>query len=234
MNFFAIIDPRMPDTAVKKLEHLGIKPLKMPLTPLVEEPVSGHPDIQVFLHNGKAFVHPDIDKDFRNTLEMYCEVIVSGSRLSRTYPSDVAYNIAVAGRIAFHRSDATDPLIREYLQSSGVDIINVNQGYSKCSTLIVDDSSIITADASIDRAARNSGLASLLISPGYISLPGYRYGFIGGATGRFSNKILFTGSIGDHPERESICSFIESRDLEIFLLSDEPAIDTGSILVAEY
>ncbi len=234
MNYFALIDPRLPFKALSGLKKLDIEPVAVPITGLVDEPVSGHPDIQLFLHNGIAFVHPDIDASFVKKLDAFCEVRHGAARLSRRHPGDIAYNIAVAGDTAFHRLRATDSEVSSYLSKKNIRLIDVKQGYTKCSTLIADDRSIITADRSIHNAAIDDGLDSLLITPGHINLPGYKYGFIGGISGRIENTVLLTGNIDHHPDREEIYNFIESKGLSIKLLSDEEAIDTGSILVGSY
>lgn len=234
MKYFALIDPGLSAKAVKKLKQLEIEPLPVPRTLLVDTPVSGHPDIQVFLHGGVAFVHPDIDKNFLKILSRCCDVKTGLTHLAKSYPKDVAYNIAAAGNFAFHKKNATDPAIKDYLQKFNITIINVKQGYSKCSTLIISDRSIITADKSIHNEALKNGFDSLLISPGYIDLPGYKYGFIGGATGIFKNNIVITGNIDHHPDRDIIYSFIEDRGMTIILLSDEPALDTGSLMISAY
>ena len=74
-------------------------------------------------------------------------------------------------------------------------------------------------------------MSSLLISAGHIDLPGYKYGFIGGATGRFMDMVLFTGNIDGHPDRNRIHEFIKSRGLKAKILSNHRLLDTGSILV---
>lgn len=232
MKYFALIDPQLSAKAVNKLKHLDIEPIAVPPTALVDRPIAGHPDIQVFLHRGVAFVHPDIDSDFLKKLSSCCEVKYGATRLSQSYPADVAYNIAAAGSFAFHKKSATDPVIAGYLKSKDVTAIDVKQGYSKCSTLIADDRSIITADFSIHNQALKNGFDSIIITPGYIDLPGYKYGFLGGASGRFNDTILLTGSIDHHPDRDRIYNFIESKGLSVTLLSDEPAYDAGSILIS--
>lgn len=234
MNYFALIDPRLPDKAIKGLKKLDIEPVKVPLTALVDEPVSGHPDIQLFLHNNVAFVHPDIGITFIKKLDAFCEVRPGITSLSRKHPGDVAYNIAVAGSAAFHKIKATDSMVSSYLEKNSIRLIDVKQGYTKCSTLIADSRSIVTADISIHKAATDNGLDSLLIKPGHINLPGYKYGFIGGISGKMESYLLLTGNIDHHPDRDEIYSFIESRGLSVILLSDEPAVDTGSILTGSY
>lgn len=231
MEHAAIIDIRTPEEICKNLKKLGVDLLQLPATERIAWPISAHPDMQIFIQNKNAFVHPDIDKSFLGILERYCNINLCHSELHHDYPRDIAYNIACTGRFALHRLDCTDHSILDYLNGMEINLINTKQGYSKCSTLIIDDTSIITADSSIDKAARISGMNSLLISAGHVDLPGYNYGFIGGATGRFMDMILFTGSIDGHPDKNRIHEFIESRGLKVKILSDSKVLDTGSILM---
>lgn len=231
MEHAAIIDSRAPDEICSGLEKTGLHVIKMPCTEMVAAPVSGHPDIQLFIHRGRAFVHPHIDMNFLRQLENFCEVKTCSTSLQHEYPGDIPYNIAFTGSFAIHRLDRTEPSILELLREEGTVLLDTKQGYSKCSTLIVDEKSIITSDTSIDAAARSAGMDSLLITPGHVDLPGYKHGFAGGATGRFMDMVLFTGSIDLHPDRDNIHEFIESRGLKVKVLSKLKMIDTGSIVV---
>ena len=233
MEHAAIIDSRTPGDICSILEKTGLRVIKIPCTERVSGPVSGHPDIQLFIHRNTAFVHPHIDLNFLKQLENFCDVKTCTTALWQEYPSDIPYNIACTGSFAIHRLDRTEPSIQNQLKDDGITLLDVKQGYSKCSTLVVDEKSIITPDASIDAAARSAGMDSLLISPGHVDLPGYRYGFIGGAAGRFMNMVLLTGTIDGHPDRDRIHEFIESRGLKVKVLSKQRVLDTGSILVVD-
>ncbi len=229
----AIIDPRLSEKVFKNLHSAGFKTIPVPLTDLVDPPLSGHPDIQMFLHGNNLFVHPEIDPVFLKAVEGYVNIIQCQTPLKNIYPGDITYNIACTGRFAIHRKKSTDNKILEYFKQNDIEIIETKQGYTKCSTMIVDDQSIITSDRSIYAASEKAGLDALLISPGHIDLPGYSYGFIGGASGRFLNRIYLTGSIDDHPDCGRIIEFIESKGLEIDILSDQKIVDGGSIIFIE-
>jgi hypothetical protein len=225
----AIIDPRLSEKIVKNLHSAGFKTIPAPLTGLVAPPLSGHPDIQMFLHGDNLFVHPEIDLLFLRVVEGYVNIIQCQTPLNNVYPGDIAYNIAYTGGFAIHRIKSIEQKILEYFRQNNIEIIETKQGYSKCSTMIVDDQSIVTSDRSIHSAAEKAGLDALLISPGHIDLPGYSYGFIGGASGKFLNRIYLTGSIDGHPDCGRIIEFISSKGCGINILSDERILDGGSI-----
>jgi hypothetical protein len=107
----------------------------------------------------------------------------------------------------------------------------VNQGYAKCSTAIVGESWLITADTSIHAAAHAAGLDPLLVRPGYIDLPGYEYGFIGGASGLAGDMVLMTGTLYHHPDHEAIEAYVGERGRKLMILSRKRAVDLGTIFV---
>ncbi|MBR7082213.1 MAG: hypothetical protein IKI49_05895, partial [Oscillospiraceae bacterium] len=115
-----------------------------------------------------------------------------------------------------HRLDITSPKILKYAQNAGLELINVRQGYTRCSCVVVDDSALITSDSGV--AAALSGrrdLEVLKIREGFVALDGFEYGFLGGASGRIGRDVIFNGDLSDHPDGEIIRDFIESRGLAV-------------------
>lgn len=226
----AIINPDTPQPVIDGLFKYGFTPVTIPLCPHVDRPIAGHPDIQLCLVNNTIVYHPDIDSSFLQLLSHTTYDLVRGqSILQSSYPLDCAYNCAYTGKVAFHNTKVTDSSIKQALNQCSDPLIHVNQGYTKCSTCIVDKDAIITQDISIHKAALRNSINSLLIKPGFIELPGYKYGFLGGASGRCSDTIYFTGHLNHHPDYMHIQHFIETHNKKIAFLSDLPAIDIGSI-----
>jgi len=224
-----IIDPRLDEECIRNLKRDGFRIINTALTDFVDKPISGHPDIQMFIHEKNLFVHPDIDKEFIKRIERYVNVIPCSTKLNKNYPYDIPYNIALVGNFAIHRKNFTDRVIQDYLLNQGITLVDTNQGYAKCSTLIVDNNSIITSDKSINNAAKSVGIDTLLISDNFIDLPGYSHGFIGGASGSYGSTIYLTGRIDHHLSRDEIESFIESKNMQLKVLSGKRIIDVGSL-----
>ncbi|MGB4268895.1 MAG: DUF6873 family GME fold protein [Spirochaetota bacterium] len=226
----AIINPDTPQAIIAGLMRNRFSPVTIPLCPYVERPVAGHPDIQLCIIGTNIIYEPNIEKTFLQVLSQSNYTLIPGkSHLQAKYPYDCAYNCAYTGSIAFHNTKVTDSTIKEILAQCSDPLIHVNQGYTKCSTCIVDSNAIITSDITIHTAAIKHSIDSLLIKPGYIELPGYRYGFIGGASGMCSDTIYFTGRLNHHPDYSDIVNFIQNHNKNIVFLSDIPAIDIGSI-----
>jgi hypothetical protein len=134
------------------------------------------------------------------------------------------------GKNAFANVKFASKTVLEYLRNNDFNIHHVSQGYAHCSTLIISENAIITADTGIAAEAQKTGLDVLLISSGHISLPPYEYGFIGGAGGAYGDRIYLCGSLKHHPDGESIKSFCTKHGKKTVELSDAPLCDVGGIL----
>ncbi|MDF2631498.1 MAG: hypothetical protein K0Q85_94, partial [Caproiciproducens sp.] len=187
---------------IDALNTLGIETIEIEPCRNLSEPVSGHADMLCH-HLGKNQIIIAVQREgyLKAKLESYgFDVISSNKCISKLYPYDVPLNAARVGNYLIANQAALDNTIMNYCKENGVEIIHVKQGYTKCSTIVVDEHSIITADQSIERAAIAARIDTLLIEPGHITLPKYNYGFIGGACGFIGkNKIAFTGNINSHP-----------------------------------
>lgn len=157
------------------------------------------------------------------------EVIhAKADELGYSYPDNIAFNAACTGRYFIHNTAFTSERLLESAKTKGMHIINVKQGYTKCNTAIIDETSVITSDRGIFKAVSQK-LDALLISTGHILLKGFDYGFIGGACGRVGDEIIFNGNISAHPDYNEIRAFIEKRGLNIKYF-DYPLEDIGSII----
>ena len=157
------------------------------------------------------------------------EVIhAKADELGYSYPGDIAFNAACTGRYFIHNTAHTAKHLLDAARAKGMHIIDVKQGYTKCNTAIIDETSVITSDKGICKAA-SPHLDVLLIRPGHIILTGFNYGFIGGTCGRVGDEIIFNGNISAHPDYNEIRAFIENRGLNIKYF-DYPLEDIGSII----
>jgi len=149
-------------------------------------------------------------------------------KIDSKYPGNIRYNAACTGRYFIHNLKYTDPGLLAAAENT--EKINVSQGYTKCSTLIVDENSIITSDTGIYNSCYGK-LDVLLITPGHITLKNFPYGFIGGASGRIGSTIVFNGNLAQHPDCRKICDFITERGLEIKYFEEYALEDIGSIIL---
>ena len=225
-----LVDYRAED-AIFSLEKLGIKVYTTPKIDIAYPAVSGHPDM-LFHHisSTEAIVAPQVYKYF-STLFPDIKIYSGKNKIGGTYPYDVAYNVARINKKAFHNLKYTDERIYEYYKENCIELINIKQGYSKCSICIVSENAIITADKNITLQALENGLDALCIHEGYVKLKDFSYGFIGGASGLISKEILaFNGNILKHPDYYKIKSFCKKHGVDIYPLHNHELEDIGSII----
>ena len=175
--------------------------------------------------------HPDL---------VYCRLTRSDlfrgdeQRLGADYPGDIIYNACSTGKYFLHNLKYTAPELLSAAKAAGLELIDIPQGYAKCSIAVVSETAIITYDRGIASAIKTVGctLEVLLITPGHIKLPGYNTGFIGGCTGLdyIHNELIFNGDLSLHPDGDSIREFVESHGVTIKDFPGRPLTDIGSII----
>lgn len=190
-----------------------------------------HPDMQFsYYKKGNAVIN-------QNTPILADKLAGIGVRLSytyssniREYPHNIYYNHIVMDNFLICNTKFTDKYVYDYCCLNDFKIINVKQGYTKCSTAIVNNNAIITADISIYNSCK-SYFDVLKIDSGFISLYGYDYGFIGGCCGKLDKDVLaFTGKISEHKNYNDIKAFLNNHSVNILELSNKPLVDIGSII----
>lgn len=234
--------PKMADTIIigekyfeslqKPLEKLGIKALSVPDNGFVDPRLSGHGDLSV-LHGGgeMLWLAPHLrGSDFADQLrDMGFALDYPDISQSAAYPGDAQLNVCICGKYAICNKSIVPVEIVNYLTSCGFEVVDCRQGYAKCSACVVDEGAIITADRGIEAAARKAGLDVLLIEPGYISLDGFTFGFIGGSSFKISrSKLAFTGTLDAHPNKEDIIHFLKVHEVEPVYLTERLIFDIGS------
>ncbi len=201
------------------------------VTPLVpfsalENPVDTHADMLLLAVGDTVFVH----KNYEIELLEYENVIKIDEPISAKYPNDILLNIALVGKNVFANVKYASQTVLKYLEENGFSIHHVAQGYAHCSTCIVSENALITADLGIAEAAKKVGMDVLKIGEGSIELPPYNHGFIGGSCGSCGDKIYFCGSLDYHPDGEKIREFCALHGKTAINLFNAPLVDIGGIL----
>ncbi len=228
------VDERMKPDMKQELKAYGINLAEVPQSDRLQPCVSGHPDMQLLhVHDNILISHPHLSPALREKLGQYGFSIVTGNTmLKAAYPLDIAYNIAIVGKVAFHHLQFTDNTAADYLQYCSIRLIHVNQGYAKCSTLPITPESLITSDPSIARAATDIGFDVLFLPPQTnIKLPGLNYGFIGGTAGFIDRNLLaFTGDPEIFNDAEAIKAFLLKYGVRWIRLGKNELYDYGGLL----
>lgn len=235
----AITDIRTPESIVRSIRDLGAEVLTVPSDRRLDPPVSAHPDMRMFIIEKKIFIPKESATELSHITkrleEFGFETVPSSVTLSSEYPHDIAFNCMAVGNCLFGKLAFTAPEILSYATSIGMELVNVNQGYTKCSTLIVDSGSVITSDPSIAAACRAQGIDVLKIQSddGDIILEGYSKGFIGGASGALGSRVFFLGDLSLHPEGARIKEFCEQKGKAAVSLGDQRLLDMGSLFLLD-
>ena len=179
-------------------------------TDQVYESISSHPDIFMCKIND--------------------EIIQSEYDLGYSYPDNVKYNGVQIGKYFIHHTGYTASKLISAVKAADLMTVHVSQGYTKCNIVAVDENSIITSDEGIRNKLVPLGLDVLLISAGNVNLKGFSYGFLGGASGRVGDSIVFNGDLSAHPDFFKISDFILSRGLKLKYFEEYQLEDIGSII----
>ena len=179
------------------------------------EPEQYHADMQILCIKNKVITLDDCIK-----------------KPGKNYPENILLNCLYHNNKLYGKLSATDSSVREYCRENNIETVNVNQGYTRCSTLVVNDKAVITADKSIEKGMKNNGVEVLLISAGNIVLEGFDYGFIGGASFSDNNTIYFFGDITKHPDYNKIKEFTSKHNSIIAILcKTQPLTDIGGAVL---
>ena len=200
-----LINEALPYSVESYLCRFG-KVVRLPRSRFIPLPVGAHPDTLIGKLGRELFVS-ECESEIINTLDKNGIPYIMSSHLpSGKYPGDCALNFLCAKDILCANLSVISKDALSRAEKIGYKLLNVSQGYTKCSTLALGGG-IITADPGIYNAMSSSGVASLKIESGHISLPPYEYGFIGGASGTTNESAVFFGSLEDHPNKNEIRAF---------------------------
>ena len=228
-NFF--VDYRISEEELFNLRKLDCNIIKCPKCELLYDAVNGHPDMLLNITGEKSLVaHRNMDQGFLDYLGLLgFNVALSKESIRDSYPDDVILNAVNLKDMFIHKLGYTDGNLMA--AAEGKLLINVNQGYTKCSCAVVSDHALITSDRSIQTALTDTDIDVLLLPPGDILLPGLDYGFIGGTCGLIDEKHLaFYGDLAFYSYEKEVLDFLKKQDVEPIFLRRGKLADRGSIL----
>ena len=234
-----LVDCRISDACLRRLMILGFSPITLAPSADLPEAIASHPDTlfskitDVLISSADycdtaPFVFTDLRERHPSlTLRLSSDVF------GKKYPLDCPFNALVLADKVYARAASISECVTECAASHGYEFVSVKQGYPACTTLAFESESgayAITADDGMARTLTENGVKVTKISSGGISLPPYEYGFIGGASGVYKNKVYFLGDIKKHPDAQIILKTIADAGLEAVSLSDEPLFDGGGLI----
>ena len=215
------ISSQIPDTVSSIFKDMGFSLVLLPPEPSLPEPVSAHGDMLMF----ENIVQKDYYERNRALFDGF-DIVLADEGFGNKYPRDILLNAFTVGDTLFGRLDSLASQIKIRYPNA----VNLRQGYAKCSTLLFGNNAV-TADTGIADALSDFGCEVLLIRQGSILLPGYDYGFIGGASFVYDKRVVFFGNIEAHPDHIRIREFIEARGYDILYDPRTPLVDLGGAVM---
>ena len=238
-----IADSRMPEEAKKNLKKLGNVIFINP-TSVTYNSISSHPDIFFFQKDDALIYAPNAPKRIIKELKKRKIKLIEGKKeVGKKYPETVPYNAVGIGNLLIHNLKHTD----ETILSSYKNHINVNQGYTRCNLLALNENAFITSDVGIFNAVNRQqttdnslypheslvetyGRTSVLyIDPKQIKLEGQKNGFFPGCCGVWKNNLIVCGSTKNLKEKAELDKFLKDNNFNLIELYDGELIDVGSI-----
>ena len=136
-----IADGRMPEEAKKNLKKLGDVLFLNP-TEITYKSISAHPDIFFFQTKDGIIYAPNAPKKIVKELKKRKIKLTEGKKeVGKKYPETVPYNAVGIGDTLIHNLKHTDSTILSLYKNH----IHVNQGYTRCNLLALNENAFITS-----------------------------------------------------------------------------------------
>lgn len=230
MNCF--VDYRVSEEELNNISSLGLNPIIVPKCTRVYDAINGHVDIQLSIPNKRkqeVIVHKDMPCEFLSTLSKNnIHYIFSQNNINYNYPENIILNGLVLENYFIHNLKYTDEILIKSQQNKKV--INVKQGYTKCSVLPIKEKVLITSDHGIYKALIKENFNVLLLPFGDILLPNLEYGFIGGVGGMISkNKLALFGDLSNYKYGRILSEFLFNNEIDVISLKKGKLVDRGSL-----
>ena len=143
-----IADSRMPEEAKKNLKKLGDVLFLNP-TETTYKSISAHPDIFFFQTKDGLIYAPNAPKRIIKELKKRKIKLTEGKKeVGKKYPETVPYNAVCIGDTLIHNLKHTDSTILSLYENH----IHVNQGYTRCNLVALNENAFITSDEGIFNA----------------------------------------------------------------------------------
>lgn len=225
------IDKKIPEEAKKTLSQYG-ELVELETSGITYDAISGHPDIFIHRIASQIVVAPNLPEKYKDILRKKGIGFVEGEqKVGEKYPASSAYNAVSTNRHLIHNFRNTDAMITRLGEDH--DLIHVDQGYTRCNLLPLNDDHFITSDEKVQRVLHRYDKKCLFVNPKGIILEGFKHGFFGGCTGISNKKLFIIGSLAQCQEEEQIRSFVAPHKLEVIELYNGPLVDGGSIIFLE-
>ena len=194
--------------------------------PVLPEPLASHADLQVFPAGDTVFVNGRQEK-LAKELKSRGFNVETVDNIGNAYPADCRLNGFLLGdRIVGNGRCLSRSLTERFA------LLEVKQGYAKCSSIVIGTDIVFTDDPSIfQRLNREEGIDCRCFPQNEILLEGYDKGFLGGCCGFISDhELLFSGDPARLSNGGELLDALEEKGLEAIRLGGEVPRDFGGIV----
>ena len=233
-----IVDFRITDEMREGLIRLGLHPIFLSPDSRLGTAVASHPDTLFFKYGEELVSSLDYSREYPEVFKTIREshpninLTLTDDVLGGVYPLDTKFNALVCRGEIFARTESISGEITGLAKRLGLRVNSVKQGYPACSVLSLGRTAILS-DRGMARALSERGIDFTLIKEGHISLFPHAYGFIGGASFVYRDKVCFFGDYRRHPDRDLINRAVLGAGLTPVSLSSAPLTDLGGALLLE-
>ncbi len=223
---------RLPAEAIKILETRFERVFPLPPDRKLADPVCHHPDMILSVVGKVLICDADYFGENYAFMTELCDALGLAPLLSKAprgnkYPADVGFNALLTEKYIFANLKYIAPELLKAAKSLGFEEINVNQGYTACSTLF-SENTVVTADPTVAEAAKGK-YDVIKVEGGGINLPPYDTGFIGGATAYFDKTLYTFGNLSDFNGFDTISKFLEEKNITLCPLISGKLCDFGGL-----
>jgi len=229
-----IVDKRLPGEAKQALLKYG-ELIEFASPGITYKAISGHPDIFFCQAPSGLVVAPNTPVKYLSFLAEKNVIFTAGNLpVGNSYPETAHYNALATRKYLIHNPAITDQVVKDLATprsplSSRLSPLSLNQGYTRCNLINLNEDRFITSDKGIEKALLTHGLDVQYVSPAGILLPGFDHGFFGGCCGVLGDKLFVTGKLESFPEGDIVQKVAIDSGFEVVELYDGPLFDAGGI-----
>jgi hypothetical protein len=225
---YIIIDKKIPKEAKNKLSQFG-KLMELETSDITYDAISGHPDIFFHQMGNTLFYAPNLPDKFKQLLAQEGIHAISGEQdVGAKYPASSSYNAVSTTGLLVHNFRNTDASLT--ITADDANLIHVDQGYTRCNLLALDDDHFITSDNGIQLVLHRFDKDCLYVNPAGIKLEGFDHGFFGGCCGILDKEVFILGALHSIPDGNAVRKYLGKNGYTITELFDGPLFDGGSII----